>query len=70
MITKFFTHVTVRFNPFNVKARSARLFLAHLPSKAWETVDVKVKVIPSRTSTEPTLLNVKFSAYLGDGLWS
>jgi hypothetical protein len=63
MITRFFTNIKVRYQPFNLKARSARLFLQQIPPKAWDHVDIDVKAIPNRHSPEQTLLWVKFSTF-------
>ncbi|KAK3383235.1 39S ribosomal protein L53/MRP-L53-domain-containing protein [Lasiosphaeria ovina] len=60
MITRFITEVTTRFNPFSVRAKSARLFLAFLPADARSGgMKITTKLLP-RTSAEPSALHVKF----------
>lgn len=61
MITKFLTEVTVKFNPFSARSRSARLFLVNLPPNVRSGgTAVNTKVLP-RDSQEPASLAVKFS---------
>jgi large subunit ribosomal protein L53 len=55
MITKYFTSVKVRFDPFSPSSRPARLFLSRLPSHT----KVDLKVLP-RDSTEEAFLEVTY----------
>ncbi|RKF62753.1 54S ribosomal protein L44, mitochondrial [Erysiphe neolycopersici] len=63
MITKFLTEVKSTFNPFSVKAKPARLFLAFLPPNARKTMKIETKLLP-KESTESSHLYLKFK----DGL--
>ncbi|KAG5420582.1 MRPL44 [Candida metapsilosis] len=45
MITKYFSKVSVRFNPFSPGAKSARIFLSRMPATA--KIDFKVINNPS-----------------------
>ncbi|KAI6250332.1 54S ribosomal protein L44, mitochondrial [Erysiphe necator] len=63
MITKFLTEVKSVFNPFSVKAKPARLFLAFLPPSARRSMKIETKILP-RESVEPSHLYLKFK----DGL--
>lgn len=49
MITKYFTKVSVRFNPFSASAKPVRLFLARIPAqlKSGCSVDFKILENPS-----------------------
>lgn len=63
MITRFITEVTTKFNPFSASSRATRLFLASLPPDARSTgMQIHATVLP-RTSTEPSSIHVKFSAF-------
>ena len=63
MITRFITDVTTRFNPFSPRAKPARLFLALLPPSARSSgTSITTHLLP-RTSTEPSTLLIKFSAF-------
>jgi large subunit ribosomal protein L53 len=61
MITRFLTEVRVKFNPFSVRAKPARLFLSLIPPTARANgMLVETKMLP-RASKEPATLAVKFS---------
>ena len=60
MITKHITEVTTKFNPFKKPSKTCRVFLAHLPANARQTMKIKTKVLP-RDSTENSELKLKFS---------
>ena len=60
MITKHFTEVTTKFNPFAKKAKTCRIFLAHLPPNARQFMKINAQVLP-RGSKENSFLHVKFS---------
>lgn len=55
MITKYFTSVKVRFDPFSPTARPARLFLSRLPAQT--KVDLKVL---ARDSTQEPYIEVTY----------
>ncbi|ODV80035.1 uncharacterized protein CANTADRAFT_225516 [Suhomyces tanzawaensis NRRL Y-17324] len=55
MITKYFTNVVVKFDPFTAGGRSARLFLARVPSSA----KISCKVL-TKTSTDKPSIEVTF----------
>lgn len=59
MITKYFTKVSVRFNPFNTGAKPARLFLSRIPSSMKGQCVVDYKVLTEQ-SKEPSLVEVMF----------
>ncbi|EFX01751.1 mitochondrial ribosomal protein l44 [Grosmannia clavigera kw1407] len=60
MITHFLTDVNTRFNPFSPRAKAARLFLSLLPPRARQQgLNVTTQLL-ARTSTEPSLLHVRF----------
>jgi hypothetical protein len=70
MITKFMTDITAKFNPFSACAKPARLFLTFLPPNARANgTNINTSLLP-RMSTEPSLLSVKFSAFLSLSLSS
>ncbi|KAF4594719.1 ribosomal protein L44 [Ophiocordyceps camponoti-floridani] len=60
MITKYLTEVTAKLNPFSPCAKSARLFLTHLPPdiRSHGTA-VSTQLIP-RSSKESSSVIVKF----------
>jgi len=62
MITKFITEVKAVFNPFNPKAKTARLFLSFLPPDARSTMKINTKLLP-RASKEPAVFQLKFSTF-------
>lgn len=45
MITKYFTKVSVRFNPFAPSAKPVRLFLARIPSQVKSGCAVDFKIL-------------------------
>lgn len=55
MITKYFTKVSVKFDPFTASSRSARLFLARIPPsmKGACKIDYKVLTANSPVSEKP-----------------
>ncbi|CAK7893927.1 54S ribosomal protein L44, mitochondrial [[Candida] anglica] len=57
MITKYFTKVTVKFDPFAPSARPARLFLARIPPslKGQCTVNHKILTATSPSTEKPTI---------------
>ncbi|KAF2869441.1 39S ribosomal protein L53/MRP-L53-domain-containing protein [Massariosphaeria phaeospora] len=60
MITRFLTNVSVKFNPFSPRSKSARLVLSLIPSTARASgLRVESKMLP-RDSKEPASLGVKF----------
>ncbi|KAF2739200.1 hypothetical protein EJ04DRAFT_508916 [Polyplosphaeria fusca] len=60
MITRFFTDVRVRFNPFSPRAKPARLFLSLLPPNARASgMKIDSQMLP-RASKEPATLAIKF----------
>lgn len=60
MITKFITDVSTKFNPFSKRGKTCRIFLAHLPPSARQTMKINTKLLP-RTSREGSSLSLKFS---------
>ena len=63
MITRFLTEVRISFNPFNLRSKSARLFLSLIPPTArTDGMKIESKMLP-RASKEPASLGVKFSMY-------
>ncbi|KAG7876062.1 hypothetical protein KL938_004734 [Ogataea parapolymorpha] len=59
MITKFFSKVVVKFNPFGPEAKCARSFIGLISSQLRQTCQVDLEVLP-RASTKPPLLKVTF----------
>ncbi|MCJ1252656.1 39S ribosomal protein L44, mitochondrial [Lignoscripta atroalba] len=59
MITKFITDVSTKFNPFSKRAKTCRVFLAHLPPNARQTMKITTKLLP-RGSKEGSMLSLKF----------
>ncbi|KAI9795814.1 MAG: 39S ribosomal protein L44, mitochondrial [Candelina submexicana] len=59
MITKFITDVSTKFNPFNPRAKTARVFLSLLPPNARQTMKVNTLLLP-KTSRERSNLLLKF----------
>ncbi|PHH73886.1 hypothetical protein CDD80_3506 [Ophiocordyceps camponoti-rufipedis] len=60
MITKYLAEVKAKLNPFSPCAKSARLFLTHLPPDIRsQGTAVSTKLIP-RTSNEASSVIVKF----------
>lgn len=66
MITKHITEVTTRFNPFTKPSKTCRVFLAHLPANARNTMKINTTVL-QRDSQEPSFLKLKFSMCFGSG---
>ncbi|KAI9720359.1 MAG: hypothetical protein M1812_002864 [Candelaria pacifica] len=59
MITKFITAVSTKFNPFNPRAKTARVFLSLLPPNARQTMKVNTLLLP-KASKEASNLSLKF----------
>ncbi|KAI9698242.1 MAG: 39S ribosomal protein L44, mitochondrial [Candelina mexicana] len=59
MITKFITDVSTKFNPFDPRAKTARVFLSLLPPNARQTMKVNTLLLP-KTSRERSNLLLKF----------
>lgn len=57
MITKYFTKVAVKFDPFAASAKPVRLFLARIPSQQKSGVAVDFKVL---TKNEKPSVSVTF----------
>lgn len=57
MITKHFTKVAVRFNPFAASAKPVRLFLARIPSQQKSGCAVDFKIL---TNDEKPSISVTF----------
>ncbi|GME74893.1 unnamed protein product [[Candida] boidinii] len=53
MITKYFTKVVVRFNPFGTEARAARNFLAQIPPTLRGTCAIEYEVLNSQSKNKP-----------------
>lgn len=51
MITKFFTKVAVKFDPFSASAKSVRLFLARIPSAQKSGCQISYQVV--KANEEP-----------------
>ena len=66
MITKHITEVTTRFNPFTKPSKTCRVFLAHLPANARNTMKINTTVL-QRDSQEPSFLKLKFSMCFASG---
>jgi large subunit ribosomal protein L53 len=63
MISRFITEVTTKFNPFSPQAKAARLFLTFLPPNARSSGMIIQTTLLPRTSTETSMLYLKFSTY-------
>ncbi|KAL9014931.1 MAG: hypothetical protein Q9173_000436 [Seirophora scorigena] len=59
MITRFITEVSTTFNPFVNPGKTCRVFLAHLPANARQTMKINTKVL-ARDSQDPSFLKLKF----------
>ncbi|KAF2426449.1 mitochondrial ribosomal protein L44 [Tothia fuscella] len=59
MIPRFLSDVTIKFNPFSRKAKTARIFLSILPPNARQLMKISVTQLPS-SSTEKPILDLKF----------
>ncbi|CAH2445839.1 54S ribosomal protein L44, mitochondrial [Komagataella phaffii CBS 7435] len=55
MITKYFTKVSVKFNPFGPEAKGARLFLAALPSSLKKSCTINYEVLNSQSNKKPII---------------
>lgn len=61
MITKYFTKVTVKFDPFTASAKPARLFLSRIPAALRATCAVDFKVLTSASAaSEKPIVEVTF----------
>jgi len=61
MITKYFTKVVVKFDPFTASAKPARLFLSRIPSSMKGTCLIDYKLLTKATPTnEQPLIEVTF----------
>lgn len=58
MITKYFTKVTARFDPFTATAKPARLFIARIPTLLKSGCQVDCKLL--NNSTEKPIIKVVF----------
>ncbi|KAL7276043.1 39S ribosomal protein L44, mitochondrial [Rhizina undulata] len=45
MITRYLKNVTVHFNPFSPRARTARLFMSLLPPDARQSMRINTKIL-------------------------
>ncbi len=63
MITKYFKTVSVRFDPFNLKHKSARVLLANIPPKLRASIKTKYEILPKDSKKEPEVV-VSFSTYI------
>ncbi|QPG73594.1 hypothetical protein FOA43_000906 [Brettanomyces nanus] len=59
MITKYFTNVVVKFNPFGPEARAARSVLSEIPPKLRTQCKVDLEVL-TKNSTNNPLVEVTF----------
>lgn len=57
MITKYFTKVSVKFDPFSISARPARLFLSTIPltMRGACIIDYKILTSNSPSSEKPSI---------------
>lgn len=53
MITKYFTNVVVKFNPFGAEARSARSVLSQIPPALKGICNVNVELLDETSKKEP-----------------
>lgn len=53
MITKYFTKVTVKFNPFGPEARSARSVLSQIPPSLKGICQVDLELLNDKSKKEP-----------------
>jgi large subunit ribosomal protein L53 len=61
MMTKYLTEITARINPFNKRARSARVLLSLVGGEARARGLLIRNVVLPRASQEPPVLELKFS---------
>ena len=59
MISRFITEVNTKFNPYSLKAKTCRVFLAQFGPTAWPNVKFKTQMLPM-TSQEKSSLYIKF----------
>ncbi|CUM67985.1 uncharacterized protein PRCAT00005699001 [Priceomyces carsonii] len=57
MITKYFTKVVVKFDPFSSSAKPARLFLSRIPTSMKGTCNIDYKVLTKESpiNERPTI---------------
>ncbi|CCE79842.1 Piso0_002933 [Millerozyma farinosa CBS 7064] len=55
MITKYFTSVSVKFNPFSQGAKTARLFLSRIPPSMKSTCKINYQVLDSKSKSTPLI---------------
>ncbi|KAF2634171.1 hypothetical protein P280DRAFT_318401 [Massarina eburnea CBS 473.64] len=60
MITRFLTDVRIKFNPFSIRSKPARIFLSLIPPNARASGLVVATQMLPRTSKEPATLGLKF----------
>lgn len=61
MITKYFTKISVKFDPFKASARPARLFLSHIPASLKLTCTIDYKVLGHKSpASEKPIIKVTF----------
>jgi len=53
MITKYFTKLTVKFNPFGAEARCARSVLSQIPPSMNGICQVNLKLLSKESKEEP-----------------
>ncbi|OBA22442.1 hypothetical protein METBIDRAFT_40396 [Metschnikowia bicuspidata var. bicuspidata NRRL YB-4993] len=58
MITKYFTKVSVKFNPFSASAKPVRLFLARIPAQQKSGCSVDFKILEN--PADKALVKVTF----------
>ncbi|KAI5954552.1 MRPL44 [Candida jiufengensis] len=56
MITKYFTNVSIKFNPFTPGAKSARIFLSRMPS----TTKIDYKVLNGDSKDQQQEIKIVF----------
>ncbi|ODV90169.1 hypothetical protein CANCADRAFT_24445 [Tortispora caseinolytica NRRL Y-17796] len=59
MITKYFSQVTVKFDPFRNSGKAMRLFISQIPASTRQHAKVTYTVLP-KGSTEPGLVDITF----------
>lgn len=59
MITKYFTKVSVKFNPFAANSKPIRLFLARIPSQQRSGCAVDFKVLTKMSDTPQVKVTFK-----------
>lgn len=55
MITKYFTKVVVKFNPFGPEAKAARTMLSQIPPKIRAQCDVNLEVLTKKSKNKPII---------------